>query len=823
MRFALFAMSIIFLLLIPNGYAWQYRMPVAIDNSHNFNNLTNYQVLVTLDTQSLISQGKMQSDCDDIRFKDSDDITNLNYWLESGCNTANTVIWVKVPSIPRYSIKTIYLYYGNSSAVSESNGSATFDYFDLGDIYSTWTQGTYACSQEVDGNPGPSYRCPSAVGYYMYKNISLVPGRIITFNVKSNGLGNFYFLTDSTGKGQMYRLDTRAQGGLCWWGTCPSGFATTSSWTSWDAPSSGFSAAPNSWYKLTIVINSTTSAVLYYNQTTDYSPRTETFGNLLGTYNFYYYSNYIGLVGDGLGSSYSTWWDNIIVRKHTHPEPITSLGNEARVCDSCTSCTNALNDVQREVYLTSDIGNSGSTCIYDPVGFNNKIFDCQGHTIDGVGSNYAIYLIGKSNNTIRNCTISEFAFGIYLVSSSNITITRNRLNNNIAYGIRFERTNLTEISNNIILGGTRSISFDNVSFNSTIYNNIFTKAVEDPGLSTYIYNASYSPMYFNGVNYSDMLLFTYLGQPSPDIITADNQPVTSADGTGNFELLLLNRTPDGTPANITLFVRDLTPFLISLGLPANCNTIDTLIGTPCCHYYKNSSFVAQGFGSNYLWNDTFNETYHVVDGLTSPPYLIVGTVLPGTGNHSYCHNGIGNFWEESLTPVPGDCGKVIVSSPTAGNYSGNITIAWSAQDSPLPVTYDVYARNIDTGSLQFITSTTGLTYEWLPRQTGNFKIEIIPWVSGSRINGTHSLSEQFSCERAIGPPSVQVSLKLDTCTIPDLRVYVPGVGDMEAGSLTNQIWYNPPHFWIAAYSPALGLVWALIHSQVQPVYIATEV
>jgi hypothetical protein len=79
-----------------------------------------------LDTQSLISAGKMRSDGGDIRFTDSDETTLLNYWVESGINTSSTKIWVKVPSIPASSSKTIYVYYGNPSATSLSSATNTF-------------------------------------------------------------------------------------------------------------------------------------------------------------------------------------------------------------------------------------------------------------------------------------------------------------------------------------------------------------------------------------------------------------------------------------------------------------------------------------------------------------------------------------------------------------------------------------------------------------------------------------------------------------------------------------------------------------------------
>jgi hypothetical protein len=107
--------------------SWAYRMPITITENSG-NSLTDYQVLVTINTASLIAAGKMRSDCGDIRF--ADDGTSLSYWLESGCNTTTTLIWVKVSSIPANSTVAIYLYYGNASATSASNGDNTFEFFD---------------------------------------------------------------------------------------------------------------------------------------------------------------------------------------------------------------------------------------------------------------------------------------------------------------------------------------------------------------------------------------------------------------------------------------------------------------------------------------------------------------------------------------------------------------------------------------------------------------------------------------------------------------------------------------------------------------------
>ncbi len=102
-----------------------YFMPLTVSNSGS--TLTDYQASVSANTSVQIAAGKMQSDCDDVRFYDSDNITPLNYWLESNCNstTTGTVFWVKIPSIPNGS-KTIYMYYGNPGASAGSNGPNTF-------------------------------------------------------------------------------------------------------------------------------------------------------------------------------------------------------------------------------------------------------------------------------------------------------------------------------------------------------------------------------------------------------------------------------------------------------------------------------------------------------------------------------------------------------------------------------------------------------------------------------------------------------------------------------------------------------------------------
>jgi hypothetical protein len=110
--------------------SWEHRKPITVSNDTG-STLSNEEVLVTIDTAALISEGKLQNDCDDLRFVDSDDSTALDYWIEGGCNTSTTEVWVQIPNLPSEG-KTIYMYYANNSATSDElswNGNyiALFD------------------------------------------------------------------------------------------------------------------------------------------------------------------------------------------------------------------------------------------------------------------------------------------------------------------------------------------------------------------------------------------------------------------------------------------------------------------------------------------------------------------------------------------------------------------------------------------------------------------------------------------------------------------------------------------------------------------------
>ncbi|RYY65070.1 MAG: DUF2341 domain-containing protein, partial [Chitinophagaceae bacterium] len=93
---------------------------------HSGSDLNDYQLRMVINTQALIGAGQLDPSGKDLRFGNGNGDTLYNYWIESGLNTPNTVIWVKVDHIAALSMKPVSMYYGNPSATAMSALQGTF-------------------------------------------------------------------------------------------------------------------------------------------------------------------------------------------------------------------------------------------------------------------------------------------------------------------------------------------------------------------------------------------------------------------------------------------------------------------------------------------------------------------------------------------------------------------------------------------------------------------------------------------------------------------------------------------------------------------------
>jgi len=164
---------------------WRYRQEIIIIN--NFHEpLINYQVHIQLNYTNF-DFSKAQSDGSDLRFiyYNSTERTQrkISYWIEWYSSSKWTAsIWVEVPYIPAEGNITIYLYYGNLNAKSESIFETTMqkmqeDEYTVALWHFDDDNGSIVSDSSKNHNNGRVYG-----GYGWDNDVRFSQGRSLTFN-----------------------------------------------------------------------------------------------------------------------------------------------------------------------------------------------------------------------------------------------------------------------------------------------------------------------------------------------------------------------------------------------------------------------------------------------------------------------------------------------------------------------------------------------------------------------------------------------------------------------------------------------------------------
>lgn len=290
---------------------WNHQKPFLIDNSTITENLVDFPVKLTFDSETLITAGEMQADGADIRVSLNCDGTEpLDFWFDD-INTDSTNLWVKMSSLTMGVNITVYVHYGNVSAVLESNSQTVFTYhsdFNSGDL-SNWSfdpdGGTWALDT-IDGESVMSCtNPPTGNGTSAMLNTNLTDDNYIIemeiYAQADGNMGGVVFEFDDFDNYSSYHLMTGSD-------------MTMSSIITNNSPNYNltepFPSEPQVWYDWSVIRNFTgDSSSIYLNN------------QLQRTIPSYFSGSGAGLWAYGGGVIY---FDNLFIRKYTEVQPVAT-------------------------------------------------------------------------------------------------------------------------------------------------------------------------------------------------------------------------------------------------------------------------------------------------------------------------------------------------------------------------------------------------------------------------------------------------------------------------------------------------------------------
>jgi hypothetical protein len=276
---------------------WIYHCVIYVDNTNNPQKLTDYQVLVKLDSNNF-DFSQAQPDGDDLRFTNRKGDT-LPYWIEFYDSTSEKArIWVKVDSIPTSDTTTIIMYCGNLTAAPASDGYTTFEFFDNfddGDV-SDWSKTTYYNTIDSSYSADNTYYESPGYSFKIYNKGNCYSPPYWGGETRMSQIMN---MTANT-----YSIDFTERLGTSQWGYC------------------GHGSIYGGYSKVYV------DDVLRYERrcTTDCTYVICDTVSASGIFSVTGTSTKISLSTRSVDCSYSyTWFDNVRVRKYTDPEPTVTI------------------------------------------------------------------------------------------------------------------------------------------------------------------------------------------------------------------------------------------------------------------------------------------------------------------------------------------------------------------------------------------------------------------------------------------------------------------------------------------------------------------
>jgi hypothetical protein len=224
-------------------------------------------------------------------------------------------VWIKVPSLAAGGSETVYMYYGNPTASSASDGNAVFDFFDdfSGDL-SKWTVvgGTWAIQNgELDASTAAFGQRLRAYGITFGNGIVEARIKWVSGTYFEHGLC-IRGQTDETANSYVYFLSTYSA-------EKHRLYKRLSSSSIKIAAGDGPNPSQGVWYDIRVSANGNFFAAV----------TNPTYGEISGTDSSF--SSGTFCLFSWAASAEHVHYDNVRIRKYASPEPTTTLGPEERV------------------------------------------------------------------------------------------------------------------------------------------------------------------------------------------------------------------------------------------------------------------------------------------------------------------------------------------------------------------------------------------------------------------------------------------------------------------------------------------------------------
>jgi len=323
-------------------------------------------------------------------------------------------------------------------------------------------------------------------------------------------------------------------------------------------------------------------------------------------------------------------------------------------------------------YCLNASGSTTDTAISFASGVQNSTLDCQGFYLNGddSGIDYGVYLTGSStkNNTIKNCNITDFYYGIYLYNGPNNNSIINSTANSNTYGIHLFFGSSNKIINSTTNGNYDGIyltySSNNQIINSTLSENshydFHISAGSDSECNNYLANVTGSnnlPIkYFNSsvslsnevlselilcnADYSNITNVTIDGSPTKKnngllVVGTDYSNFTQINSSNNYDGIFLFSSSNNQIINSTANSNDWGIYLYS---SSNNQIINSIANSNFdgIHFYSSSN-------NNQIINSTANgNTYGIYLYSSSNNNQIINSTANGNTYGIYLYSSSNN-------------------------------------------------------------------------------------------------------------------------------------------------------------------------------------